>query len=87
MKLLAHAVRSHWGIENQLHWVLDVQLGEDQCRVRTGHATQNLATLRRIVLNLQRRDAHSKFSIKAKQFQASWDHAYLHSLLTVMRNP
>ena len=80
-KLLAHAVRSHWGIENQLHWVLDVQLGEDQCRVRTGHATQNLATLRRIVLNLQRQDSHSKFSIKAKQFQASWDHAYLQSLL------
>jgi len=54
-KLLAQAVRSHWGIENQLHWVLDVQPNEDQCRVRAGHAAQNLATLRRLVLNLQRR--------------------------------
>lgn len=80
-KLLAHAVRSHWGIENQLHWVLDVQMNEDQCRVRTGNAAQNLATLRRIVLNLQRRDSHPKLSIKAKQLQASWDHAYLQSLL------
>jgi len=80
-KLLAHAVRSHWGIENQLHWVLDVQMGEDQCRVRAGHATQNLATLRHIVLNLQRRDQCRTLSIKAKQLQASWDHAYLQSLL------
>lgn len=80
-KLLAQAVRSHWGIENQLHWVLDVQMNEDQCRVRTGHAAQNLATLRRLVLNLQRRDPRQKLSIKAKQLQASWDHAYLQSLL------
>lgn len=80
-KLLAHAVHSHWGIENQLHWVLDVQMGEDQCRVRAGHAAQNLATLRQIVLNLQHRDPCDKLSIKAKQLQASWDHAYLQSLL------
>jgi predicted transposase YbfD/YdcC len=80
-KLLAHAVRSHWGIENQLHWVLDVQMNEDQCRVRAGHAAQNLATLRRLVLNLQRRDQRPKLSIKAKQLQASWDHTYLQTLL------
>jgi predicted transposase YbfD/YdcC len=80
-KLLAHAVRSHWGIENQLHWVLDVQMGEDQCRVRAGHAAENLATLRRIALNLQRRDKRSALSIKSKQLKASWDHAYLQSLL------
>jgi len=79
-KLLAHAVRSHWGIENQLHWVLDVQMKEDQCRVRAGHAAQNLATLRRLVLNLQRRDPRTDLRIKAKQLQASWDHAYLQSL-------
>lgn len=80
-KLLAHAVRSHWGIENQLHWVLDVPMNEDQCRVRAGHAAQNLATLRRLVLNLQRRDHRQTLSIKAKQLQASWDHAYLQTLL------
>jgi len=79
--LLAQAVRSHWGIENQLHWVLDVQLGEDDCRVRTGHAAENLATLRKIVLNLLRRDTHTKAGIRAKQLKASWDHAYLQSIL------
>ena len=56
-------------------------MGEDQCRGRTDNAAQNLATLRRIVLNLQRCDPHPKLSIKAKQLQASWNHAYLQSLL------
>lgn len=86
-KLLAHAVRSHWGIENQLHWVLDVQMGEDQCRIRAGHAAQNLATLRHIVLNLQRRNPCDKLSIQAKQLQASWDHATSNPSSTPMRNP
>jgi predicted transposase YbfD/YdcC len=79
--LLEQAVRGHWGIENSLHWVLDVQMGEDQCRVRAGHAAQNLATLRRITLNLLRQDKTSKRGIKGKQLKASWDHAYLQSLL------
>jgi predicted transposase YbfD/YdcC len=78
--LLAQAVRGHWGIENQLHWVLDVQLGEDDSRVRTGHAAENLATLRKIALNLLRRDTHTKLGTRAKQLKASWDHAYLQSL-------
>ena len=80
-RLLERAVRGHWGIENQLHWVLDVQLGEDQCRVRVGHAAENLATLRRIALNLLRQENSSKRGIKGKQLKASWDHAYLQSLL------
>jgi len=80
-KLLAQAVRGQWGIENSLHWVLDVQMGEDQCRVRAGHAAQNLATLRRLALNLLRRDKTSARGIKGKQLKASWDHAYLQSLL------
>lgn len=78
--LLARAVRGHWGIENQLHWVLDVQLGEDDCRVRVGHAAENLATLRRLVLNLLRRDTQTKAGTRAKQLKAAWDHAYLQSL-------
>ena len=69
------------GIENQLHWVLDVQMGEDDCRVRVGHAAENLATLRRIVLNLLRRDTQTKAGTRAKQLKAAWDHAYLQSLL------
>jgi predicted transposase YbfD/YdcC len=78
--LLAQAVRQHWGIENQLHWVLDVQLDEDQCRVRSGYAAENLATLRKIALNLLRKDPKRR-SIRGKQLDASWDHAYLQALL------
>jgi len=58
-RLLAQAVRGHWGIENRRHWVLDVQLGEDDSRVRTGHAAENLATLRKLVLNLLWRDTQT----------------------------
>jgi predicted transposase YbfD/YdcC len=77
----ARAVRNHWAIENSLHWVLDVQCGEDDSRVRTGHAAANLATLRRLALNLLKRDRTKKRGIKGKQLNASWDHAYLLSLL------
>jgi predicted transposase YbfD/YdcC len=77
----ARAVREHWGVENSLHWVLDVQLNEDQSRVRTGHAAENLGLLRRIALNLLRRDQRCDGGIKTKQLNASWDHAYLQSLL------
>jgi len=80
-RLLERAVRGHWGIENQLHWVLDVQFDEDQCRVRVGHAAENLALLRRIALNLLRQEKSSKRGIKGRQLKASWDHAYLQSLL------
>ena len=57
---LARAIRGHWGIENSLHWVLDVALREDQCRVRTGHAATNLATLRQLAFNLLRQDTTKK---------------------------
>ena len=77
----ARAVREHWGVENQLHWVLDVQMNEDQCRARTGHAAENLGLLRRMVLNQLRRDTRCQTGIKGKQLNASWDHAYLQSLL------
>ena len=77
----ARAVREHWGVENQLHWVLDVQMNEDQCRARTGHAAENLGLLRRLVLNQLRRDTRCQTGIKGKQLNASWDHAYLQSLL------
>ena len=79
--LLAHAVRAHWGIENSLHWVLDVALSEDQCRVRTGHAATNLAILRHLALNLLRRDATKKRGIRCKQKIAGWNHRYLLALL------
>ena len=83
----ARAVRSHWGVENQLHWVLDVVFGEDQSRARTGHAAENLATLRRWALNLLKTDTHkAKRSIKAKIKAAGWDHHYLLHLLGLHQN-
>lgn len=77
----ARAVRGHWGVENSLHWVLDVQCGEDRSRARAGHAAANLATLRRLALNLLKRERTKKRGIKGKQLNASWDHDYLLRLL------
>lgn len=77
----ARAVRGHWSVENSLHWVLDVQCGEDRSRARAGHAAENMASLRRLSLNLLKRDQTKKRGIKGKQLNASWDHAYLMRLL------
>jgi predicted transposase YbfD/YdcC len=77
----AGAVRGHWGVENQVHWVLDVQMNEDQSRARTGHAPENLATLRRLALNLLRRDQRKARGIKGKRLSAAWNHDYLLQLL------
>lgn len=77
----ARAVRGHWGVENKLHWVMDVCFREDQSRARTGYAAENLATLRRLALNLLKREKTSKRGIRGKQLNASWDHAYLLKLL------
>ena len=79
----ARAVRGHWGIENSLHWVLDVHFGEDQSRTRSGYAAENLATLRRLALNLLKSDKTKKRGIRGKQNNASWDHAYLLRLLGI----
>ena len=79
----ARAVRGHWGIENKLHWVLDVQFGEDQSRARSGYAAENLATLRRFALNLLRSEKKKKRGIRGKQLNASWDHAYLLQLIGI----
>lgn len=79
----ARAVRGHWGVENKLHWVLDVQMREDQSRARAGYAAENLATLRRLALNLLKREKTKRRGIHGKQLNASWDHAYLLRLLGV----
>jgi predicted transposase YbfD/YdcC len=79
----ARAVRGHWAVENSLHWVLDVQMGEDDSRARTGYAAENLATLRRLALNLLKQEKTKKRGIRGKQLNASWDHAYLLRLLGV----
>ncbi len=75
------AVRGHWGIENRLHWVRDIAFREDESRVRHGHASQNLAVLRRLALNLLRQESTAKIGTKAKRLKAGWDEAYLLKLL------
>ncbi len=79
----ARAVRGHWGVENKVHWVMDVCFREDQSRARAGYAAENLATLRRLALNLLKRETTKKRGIRGKQLNASWDHAYLLRLLGI----
>jgi len=83
VELFARAVRSHWGVENKVHWVMDVCFHEDQSRARTGHAAENLATLRRLALNMLKKETTKKRGIKGKQLNASWNHSYLLRLLGV----
>jgi predicted transposase YbfD/YdcC len=78
----ADAVRSHWGIENRLHWQLDVTFQEDQCRIRKGHADQNFSILRRAALGLLKNEATHKVGIKNKRLSAGWDEDYLEKVLT-----
>jgi len=74
-------VRAHWGIENSLHWVLDMVMRDDESRVRTGNAAANLAIIKHIAYNLIRR-GKGKHSFRAKRKLAAWDELYLLSLLT-----
>jgi predicted transposase YbfD/YdcC len=83
VETFARAVRSHWGVENKVHWVMDVCFREDQSRARAGYAAENLATLRRLALNLLKREKTKKRGIRGKQLNASWDHAYLLRLLGI----
>ena len=81
VKAFARAVRGHWGIENSLHWVLDVSFREDASRVRKDHAPENLALVRRIAAAILKRDATAKGGIACKRKQAGWDNDYLDELV------
>jgi predicted transposase YbfD/YdcC len=78
---LSAAIRSHWGIENRLHWVLDVAFREDDCRVRVGHAAENLAVVRHLALNLLRCEPSRRASVATKRLCAALDDSYLRSVL------
>jgi predicted transposase YbfD/YdcC len=71
------AVRAHWGIENRLHWVLDIAFREDESRARAGASAANLVVLRPIALNLLKQERTAKVGIKNKRLKAGWDERYL----------
>ncbi|MEH2003576.1 MAG: ISAs1 family transposase [Nostoc sp.] len=79
----ANSIRSHWGIENSLHWILDVALNEDDCRIRKENAPQNFAVLRHIAVNLLGKEKRVKVGVKNKQFLAAMDNQYLTRLLSL----
>jgi len=80
---LNSVIRQHWGIENKVHWVLDVGFGEDLDRKRAGDSAQNFSLLNRIALNLLKQDTTFKRGIKAKRLKAAWNHPYLLKLLGI----
>jgi predicted transposase YbfD/YdcC len=78
---LLEVVRTHWSIENSLHWSLDVTFGEDQCRIRKEYAPQNMATLRQVSHNLLKNETSLKVGIQGKRLQAGWKEDYLLKVL------
>jgi predicted transposase YbfD/YdcC len=75
------AVRGHWGIENKVHWVLDIAFREDDCRIRKGNGAQNFAILRHIALNLLKQEKTAKCGVKNKRLRAGWEESYLFKVL------
>jgi predicted transposase YbfD/YdcC len=82
VKRFAKAVRGHWGIENHLHWSLDVIFAEDKSRVRKDHSPLNLSMLRRLALSILRQDTSIKDSLRGKRLRAGWDDKVLLKFLT-----
>jgi predicted transposase YbfD/YdcC len=80
-EVLIQAVRRHWAIENSLHWVLDVTFREDDARSRDKVATRSFALLRKMALNIVRKDKSNKFSLRGRRQNAGWNNDYMAQLL------
>jgi predicted transposase YbfD/YdcC len=80
-EIFAHAVRSHWGIENKLHWVLDVTFKEDASRVRRDNCAENISVIRHIVINILRQDKTTKGSVKGRRYKCAVDAGYANKVL------
>ncbi len=80
-KRFAEAVRAHWGIENSVHWVLDVAFREDDSRTRKGYSSENLSVVRHLAANLLRQEKTAKVGVKNKRLLAAWDSDYLYRVL------
>ncbi len=83
----AATVRGHWGIENQQHWVLDVQFGEDACRTRRDHSAENLALIRRVALNILRHNGPTRDSLKQRKIRAALNDRYRLNLILGILTP
>ena len=78
---LGKTIRSYWGIENSVHWVLDMAFREDECRKRIDNSAENFAILRHITLNLLKQEKTCKRSIAGKRHKAGWDNKYLEKVI------
>jgi predicted transposase YbfD/YdcC len=76
-------IRSHWAVENKLHWTLDVAFAEDTSRKRAGNAAQNYSILLKIALNLLKNESSKKLSVKSKRLEAGWNQDYLLKILNL----
>lgn len=81
----ARAVRSHWSVENSLHWVLDMAFDEDRSRARLGNSAENLAIVRQVALNLLKQEKTEKVGIKTKRKMCGWDHDYMLTVMGIRR--
>ncbi len=80
-QLFGKCVRDHWGVENKLHWRLDMAFREDESRIRKGHSAANFAVMRHFVINLLKQDTQTKLGVKNKRLKAGWDEEYRTNLL------
>ena len=81
-KKIEAAVRSHWGVENELHWILDVSFGEDKSQKKNANAVENFSIINRIALNLVKHEKTKRRSVKGKRLDAGWDNDYLLKILS-----